>query len=36
VITHKLPLAEFEKGFDLMMQRPKASGKVVLIPQQRR
>jgi threonine 3-dehydrogenase len=32
VITHKLPLAEFEKGFDLMMQRPKASGKVILIP----
>lgn len=32
VVTHKLPLEEFAKGFDLMMNRPKVSGKVVLIP----
>ncbi|MFP3898540.1 MAG: alcohol dehydrogenase catalytic domain-containing protein [Dehalococcoidia bacterium] len=32
VITHKLPLEEFEKGFSLMMQRPKVSGKVILLP----
>jgi len=32
VITHKLRLHEFEKGFDLMTQRPKVSGKVILIP----
>ena len=32
VITHKLSLEDFEKGFDLMTQRPKVSGKVVLIP----
>ena len=32
VITHKLRLDEFEKGFDLMTQRPKTSGKVILIP----
>lgn len=32
VITHKLPLDEFEKGFALMTTRPKMSGKVVLLP----
>jgi len=32
VITHKVRLEEFEKGFDLMTQRPKVSGKVILIP----
>ena len=32
VITHRLPLEEFEKGFSLMMQRPKVSGKVILLP----
>jgi len=32
VITHTLPLAEFEQGFDLMTQRPKVSGKVILVP----
>jgi len=32
VITHKLPLDEFEKGFSLMMTRPKVSGKVVFFP----
>jgi len=32
VITHKVRLREFEKGFSLMTKRPKASGKVILIP----
>jgi threonine 3-dehydrogenase len=32
VITHKMRLAEFEKGFGFMTQRPKASGKVILTP----
>jgi threonine 3-dehydrogenase len=32
VITHKMRLQEFEKGFSLMTQRPKVSGKVILIP----
>lgn len=32
VITHKLPLEQFEKGFDLMTSRPKVSGKVILLP----
>ncbi|MFH1454536.1 MAG: L-threonine 3-dehydrogenase [Armatimonadota bacterium] len=32
VVTHKLPLSEFKKGFDLMTTRPKVCGKVVLIP----
>lgn len=32
IVTHKLPLDEFEKGFSLMMTRPKVSGKVVLFP----
>jgi threonine 3-dehydrogenase len=33
VVTHKLTLTEFEKGFDLMITSPKTSGKVVLFPQ---
>lgn len=32
VITHKVRLDEFEKGFALMTQRPKVSGKVILVP----
>jgi len=32
VITHRLPLERFEEGFELMMTRPKVSGKVVLFP----
>ncbi len=32
VITHKVRLREFEKGFSLMTERPKVSGKVILIP----
>jgi threonine 3-dehydrogenase len=32
VITHTLKLSDFEKGFDLMINRPKKCGKVVLIP----
>jgi threonine 3-dehydrogenase len=31
VITHKVRLEEFEKGFKLMTERPKVSGKVILI-----
>jgi threonine 3-dehydrogenase len=32
VVTHKVYLEEFEKGFGLMIQRPKTSGKVIVIP----
>lgn len=32
IITHKLPLEEFKKGFDLMTKKPKVSGKVILYP----
>ncbi len=32
VITHKLPMKDFEKGFELMTKRPKVSGKVVMYP----
>ena len=32
VVTHRLPLADYEKGFDLMIASPKSSGKVVLFP----
>lgn len=32
VITHKFPMEEFEKGFLAMTERPKVSGKVILIP----
>lgn len=32
LITHKFPLEEFEKGFKAMTERPKISGKVILIP----
>ena len=32
VITHKMRLQDFEKGFDLMTEEPKVSGKVILIP----
>jgi threonine 3-dehydrogenase len=32
VVTHTLKLSDFEKGFDLMNNRPKKCGKVVLIP----
>jgi len=31
VITHKLPFDEFEKGFALLMERPKKAIKVVLM-----
>ena len=31
VITHKVRLDEFEKGFRLMTERPKVSGKVILV-----
>lgn len=32
VITHKFSLEEFKKGFKAMNDRPKVSGKVILIP----
>jgi threonine 3-dehydrogenase len=32
VITHKLPLEDFERGFELMMKRPKVAAKIVLFP----
>jgi threonine 3-dehydrogenase len=32
VITHKVRLEEFRKGFSYMTRRPKVSGKVILIP----
>jgi threonine 3-dehydrogenase len=32
VITHRVRLQEFQKGFSFMTQRPKVSGKVILIP----
>lgn len=32
VITHKLPMSEFKKGFELITKSPKVSGKVILIP----
>ena len=33
VVTHKLPLEDFQRGFELMMTSPKTSGKIVLFPQ---
>lgn len=32
VITHRMRLHEFQKGFALMTETPKVSGKVILIP----
>lgn len=32
IITHRLPLEEFRRGFSLMMERPKIAGKVILFP----
>ncbi len=32
IITHKMPLRQFGDGFDLMMNLPKMSGKIVLYP----
>ena len=32
VITHHLPLTEFEKAFELMNTRPSVTGKIVLYP----
>jgi threonine 3-dehydrogenase len=32
VITHRVRMDEFKEGFDLMTQKPKISGKVILIP----
>lgn len=32
VITHLYPLEEYDKGFEVMMERPRKSAKVVLFP----
>ena len=32
VVTHKMPLANFEEAFELMIESPKKVGKVVLFP----
>lgn len=32
VITHKMPLDDFAKGFELMLDVPKKAGKIVLFP----
>jgi threonine 3-dehydrogenase len=32
VITHLLPLEEYAKGFEVMINRPRTSAKVVLFP----
>jgi threonine 3-dehydrogenase len=32
VITHLFPLGDFEHGFDLMMEQPRRSAKIVLFP----
>ncbi|HID32062.1 MAG TPA: L-threonine 3-dehydrogenase [bacterium (Candidatus Stahlbacteria)] len=34
VITHMFTLADFQKGFEAMMERPRKSAKVVLFPQE--
>jgi threonine 3-dehydrogenase len=31
VITHRLPLADFAKGFDLLTHEPIAAGKIALM-----
>ncbi len=33
VITHTLPLAEFDQGFKLITTGSRATGKVLLLPQ---
>jgi threonine 3-dehydrogenase len=32
IITHRFPLEQFEKGFELMTKRPKICGKIVFFP----
>jgi threonine 3-dehydrogenase len=32
VVTHKMPLANFEEAFTLMTETPKKSGKIILFP----
>ncbi len=34
VITHRLPLSSFEEAFELMIETPKKSGKIILFPGQ--
>jgi hypothetical protein len=35
VVTHNIPLADFKKGFDLMLAPERVCGKIVMIPQGR-
>jgi threonine 3-dehydrogenase len=32
VVTHRLPLTEFEQAFELMTETPKKAGKIILFP----
>lgn len=32
VVTHKMPLTDFEEAFELMIETPKKAGKIVLFP----
>lgn len=32
VVTHKMPLTDFEKAFEMMIETPKKVGKIVLFP----
>jgi threonine 3-dehydrogenase len=32
VVTHKMPLTNFEEAFELMIETPKKAGKIVLFP----
>lgn len=32
VVTHRLPLAEYEQAFELMTETPKKAGKIILFP----
>ncbi len=32
VVTHKLPLEDYKKGFELMTGEPKTCGKIILLP----
>ncbi|HZV11823.1 MAG TPA: L-threonine 3-dehydrogenase, partial [Candidatus Kapabacteria bacterium] len=35
VITHKMPMKNFEEAFHLMMETPKKVGKVVMFPDEK-
>jgi threonine 3-dehydrogenase len=32
VVTHKMPLENFEEAFELMIESPKKVGKIVMFP----